>query len=176
MKVRDVMTREVISVPADASVLQAGELMVRHDISGLPVLAADGRLVGIVTERDFLRPGRPCGDLRPRALQVIAGQSAPPERYPARKVAEVMTPSPITVGEETPLEEVVRVMDSQSIKRLPVLRDGRLVGIVARGDLLRALVQSLRRVSEAVKEQEAARARLTELERQSWLQRTRSDH
>lgn len=180
MKVRDVMTRCAISVPADASVLQAGELMVRHDISGLPVTDANGHLVGIVTERDFLRPaGTSTVFRRPRWLQLITGQSMPPaepERLRERRIADVMTREPATVGEDTALEEVVRIMDSRRIKRLPVLRDGQLVGIISRGDLLRALVQSIRISSEAVIAQEAARSRVTELERQSWLQRMRPNH
>jgi CBS-domain-containing membrane protein len=109
MKIRDVMTQPAISVPVDASVLQAGELMVRHDISGLPVTDAKGHLVGIVTERDFLRPaGVSTGFRRPRWLEVITGQSIPPaepERFRERRVADVMTPEAVTVVEDTPLDE-----------------------------------------------------------------------
>ena len=117
MKVWDIMTRCAISVPADASVLQAGELMVRHDISGLPVTDANGHLVGIVTERDFLRTARTStGFRRPRWLQLLTGQSMPPaepERLCERRIADVMTREPATVGEDTALEEVVRIMDSR---------------------------------------------------------------
>ena len=73
------MTRSVISVPAEASVVQAGELMVRHDISGLPVVDANGHLVGMLTERDFLRPdGITVDTRRPRWFEVLAGRSNPP--------------------------------------------------------------------------------------------------
>jgi CBS domain-containing protein len=85
-----------------------------------------------------------------------------------------MTGDPITVSDETPLEAVVSLMDRHDFSRLPVLRDGKLVGIVARADLLRALVRSLRKTSAVSKQDEDLRARMTELERQSWLHRTRS--
>ena len=177
MEVHEVMTWSVISVPAEASVLEAGELMVRHDISGLPVVDANGHLVGMVTERDFLRPdGITVDTRRPRWFEVLAGRSNPPAgpaRCRERKVADVMTTNPVTVCEDTPLDEAARLMESRAIKRLPVLRNGELVGVVSRADLLRALVRSIREGTGPAKETEAARARLTELERQSWLHRTR---
>jgi CBS domain-containing protein len=177
MRVRDVMTPEVVTVPADASILQAGELMARYDISGLPVVDDEGHLVGIVTERDFLRPEKTTGDRpRPRWFGVLAGRSIPPaapDRFRERRVAEVMTPNPITVGEDMPLDEVVQLIELRDIKRLPVMRGDQLVGVVSRGDLLRALVQSIHNGAGAMKESQATRARLTELERQSWLHRTR---
>ena len=177
MKVRDVMTRDVVSVSADASVLQAGELMVRHDISGLPVVDTKGHLVGIVTERDFFRPDEPSAShSRPRWLQLLTGQSwlpAAPERFRERRVCDVMTRDPATVTEDASLDKVVDLMELRGIKRLPVMRDGQLVGVISRGDLLRALVISIRKDMAAAKESEAARARLTELERESWLHRAR---
>lgn len=177
MKVREAMTRDVISVPSDASILQAGELMLQHHISGMPVVDANGGVVGIVTERDFLRPLGPRGDVRrPRWFEVLAGRSTipeAPERRRERKIADVMTSDPITVTEDMPLVDVVRLMEDRRIKRVPVVREGRLVGIISREDLLRALVRSLRNRANAAKRDEAQRARLTEVERQSWLHRTR---
>lgn len=178
MKVGDVMTSRIVSVRPDASVLEACELMLKHDISGLPVVDPLGHLVGIVTERDFLRPvHRETDYLRPRWLQVLIGEAKVKEDHihaSHLKIAEVMTENPITVDDETPLEDVVRLMDAHDIARLPVLRGGKLVGIIARADLLRALVQSLRKTT-AVAEQDAdLQARMTELERQSWLHRTRT--
>jgi CBS domain-containing protein len=81
-----------------------------------------------------------------------------------------MTRNPATVTEDTPLKEVARLMETRQIKRVPVVRDGRLVGIVARADMLRALMQNLRTGTQT---DAARRARLTEIERQSWLHRTR---
>jgi CBS domain-containing protein len=174
MKVRDVMSSPVVSVAPDTSLLEAGELMLRHDISGLPVLDKEARLVGIITERDFLRPtGCGPGYKRPRWFQVLTGQAKDGFRQPSRKVADVMTAAPVTITEETPLVEVVALMDHHRIHRLPVMRNSKVVGIVSRADLLRALVQSLRKTTAISKRDEDLRARMTELERESWLHRTR---
>ena len=178
MKVGDVMTRSVISVGPDASVLEAGELMLDHDISGLPVVDAQGQLIGIVTERDFLRPPRRGTEYkRPRWFQVVTGQAGVEDGFDhqsARKIAEVMTPAPITVTEEMALDEAVRLMHDHDVTRLPVVRAGKLVGIIARADLLRALIKAVRETAVASEKDQALRARMTELERQSWLHRTRT--
>jgi CBS domain-containing protein len=175
MKVRDVMSSPVVSVRPDTSLLEAGELMLRHDISGLPVLDGEGRLVGLITERDFLRPTGSGPDYkRPRWFQVLSGQVKDGfRRQSERKVADVMTVDPVSITEETPLEEVVGLMDHHCIHRIPVMREAKLVGIVSRADLLRALVQSLRKTSAISKRDEDLRARMTEIERESWLHRTR---
>jgi CBS domain-containing protein len=175
MKARDVMTSSVVTVAPDTSLLEAGELMVKHDISGLPVMDKEARLVGLITERDFLRPTG-CGPdyKRPRWFQILTGQAKDGfRRQTERKVADVMTANPITVTEDTPLDEVVAHMDSHCIHRLPVVRGPKLVGIISRADLLRALVQSLHKTSALSKQDADIRARMTELERESWLHRTR---
>ncbi|HVY92299.1 MAG TPA: CBS domain-containing protein [Bryobacteraceae bacterium] len=174
MRARDVMTQPVVSAQTDASILEAGELMRRHHISGLPVMDETGRLVGIVTERDFLRETGDSNEApRPRWVELLrAGPklAALPERCTC-KVSEVMTHSPVTVGEDTPLEEVVRLMDHHRIKRVPVLRGTELVGVISRADLVRALAESLRKAPETKPEDVAFRQRMTELERHSWMRR-----
>jgi CBS domain-containing protein len=175
MKVRDVMTRRVISVRPETPLLEAGALMLAHHISGLPVIDANGQVVGIVTERDFLRPRGDQTAPRPRWFELI-GSSQLAERCAdcrSRTVAEVMTPAPLTVTEDTSLEQVVNLIEEHDVKRLPVVRDGRLVGVVARADLIRALVSAIRRASDLAIEDLSERARLLELERQAWMQRAR---
>jgi signal-transduction protein with cAMP-binding, CBS, and nucleotidyltransferase domain len=103
----------------------------------------------------------------------LTGQAKDGLRQSNRKVADVMTADPVTIAEEMPLEEVVALMDHHRIHRLPVMRDSEVVGIVSRADLLRALVQSLRKASAISKRDEDVRARMTEIERESWLHRTR---
>lgn len=177
MKARDIMTRHVVSVPPEASVLQAGELMLQHDISGLPVVDADGRVLGIVTERDFMRCAGTCGEVRPRWLEVVMGRAQLGDSAAQRcesRIADVMTRNPVTVTEDIPIEDIVRLMDTHRIKRVPVVRGGRLVGIIARVDLMRALVRSVRAHHSAAKSDEALRSHMAELERQTWLQRMRS--
>jgi CBS domain-containing protein len=178
MKVGDVMTTSVVSVGPEASVLEAGELMLARDISGLPVIDAQGRLIGIVTERDFLRPPRARrGEQRPRWFQVMTGGATMQDGFnhrSGRKVDEVMTPAPITVTEDTPLDEAARLMHEHDVTRLPVVRGSKLVGIVARADLLRALIKAVHETTVAVEKDRELRAHLTEIERQSWLHRTRT--
>jgi CBS domain-containing protein len=178
MKVRDIMTAPVVSTKVDSSVLEAGELMRKSHISGLPVLDDHGHLAGIVTERDFLRPpGDGTKAERPRWFELLGAEPTRLEELAAHcalKIGEVMTRDPVTVVEDTPVLEVVRLMDRRKIKRLPVMRDGQLVGIVSRADLLRALMKTLRKASELSKEEIAFRDRMAELERHAWLHRLKS--
>ena len=170
------MTRRVFSVRPEDSILQAGELMLRHDISGLPVVDSDERVVGIVTERDFMRCAG-ARDVRPRWLEVLIGRTQLRDGAAQRcesRVSEVMTRNPMTATEEMAIEDVVRLMDTHRIKRVPVARDGRLVGIISRIDLMRALVRSIRAGHGATKRDEALLSHMAELERQTWLHRTRS--
>ncbi len=143
MQVRDVMTRNVITVKPEESILVAARQMLQHRVSGLPVVDATGALVGIVTEGDFLRRGEiGTARRRPKWLEFVIGPGRLADEYvrsSGRKVAEVMTPDPSTIDEDAPLESVVELMERRRIKRLPVVRNGRLVGIVSRANLMHAL-------------------------------------
>ena len=145
MNAADVMTREVRTVEPDASILEAARLMLQHRISGLPVVDAAKKLVGIVTEGDFLRRTETGTQRRrPRWLEFIVGPGKLATEYThssGRKVHEVMTAGVHTVSEDTPLEQVVHLMERCRIKRLPVVRGQSLVGIVTRANLLRAVVR-----------------------------------
>ena len=119
MLVKDIMTHDVISVDPDASVLNAARLMLKNHISDLPVVDKNGKPVGILTEADF--------------LEFIVG----PERVAEKcKVEEIMTPDPYTVKEEDSLEHLVEEMQRRCINRLPVVRDGQMVGIVSGTNLI----------------------------------------
>ena len=143
MKAGDIMTGRVITISPDATVLEAIDLMTRNHISGLPVIDASGTLVGMVTEGDFLRRAETgTARKRPRWLEFLVGPGRLAEEYVethARKVGEVMTREPITIAEDTPLDEVVHQMEHRRVKRLPVMRGTQLVGIVSRANLMRAL-------------------------------------
>ena len=153
MQVRDVMSRNVISVTADQSVLEAVQLMLHNRISGLPVLDPTGTLIGIVTEGDFLRRGEiGTQRQRPKWLEFLVGPGRLAAEYvhsSGRKVEEVMTRRPYTVTEDDSLETVVELMERYRVKRLPVLRDGQLVGIVSRANLMHALTERARYVQGA---------------------------
>jgi CBS domain-containing protein len=137
MKVAEVMTRGVISIASTDSMKKAAQLMLQYDMSGFPALDR-GKLVGIITEGDFLRRAE-IGTERHRIrwieLVVAPGQLA--EEYAhahGRKVEEVMTRDVVTVAEDASLEEAVRLMERHHIKRLPVVKGGTMVGILSRAN------------------------------------------
>lgn len=173
MKASDVMTRRVISVRPDTSILEAARLMLENGISGLPVVDSQGQPVGIVTEGDFLRRAE-TGTERHRSpwLEFLIGPGRLANEYVhshGRKVEELMTPGPKTVAEDTPLEDVVHEMERNHIKRLPVVRDNQLVGIISRANLLHALASLARAAPPSVKDDMAIRDRvLAELDKQPW--------
>jgi len=173
MKAKDVMTEHVISITPDANVLQAARLMLQNRVSGLPVVDADGALVGIVTEGDFLRRSELGTEKRrPRWLEFLVGPGKLASEYvqaSGRKVAEIMTHELVTIGEDTPLEEIVHLMEKQRVKRLPVLRAGKLAGIVSRANLMHALASLAREAPEGAGDDAGIRARLlAELDKRSW--------
>jgi CBS domain-containing protein len=175
MKAADVMTRRVVSVSPETSVAEAVRLMLQDDISGLPVVDEHGRLAGIVTEGDFLRRAETDTERRrQRWLTFLLGPGRLAQEYVhthGRKVAEVMTPDVVSVTEYTPLREIVRLMEGRRIKRVPVTRDGKLVGIVSRANLLRAMASVAGEVGTADTDDDSEiRTRLlAELEKQPWV-------
>jgi CBS domain-containing protein len=177
MKAADVMTLGAATIRADAPIAEAARLMLQHRISGLPVLGADGRLVGIVTEGDFLRRSETHTERRrPRWLEFLLGPGRLADEYVrshGRKVAEVMTADVATVTESTPLEEVVRLMERHRIKRVPVVSGDKVVGIVSRANLLHALAR-LSEVAATPSQTDAdiRRRIIGEIQRQPWGQPT----
>lgn len=180
MKAKDVMTRHVISVAPDASILEALRLMLGHKISGLPVVDQNGTLSGIVTEGDFLRRAETDTERRrPRWLEFLLGPGMIAGDYVrshARRVDEVMTSEVFTITEEMPLRDIVTLMEKHRIKRLPVMRGDELVGIVSRANLLRALAGVAAEIAPGPKTDETIRNRvLAELEAQRWTPRDMID-
>jgi CBS domain-containing protein len=143
MKVRDVMTTPVVSIDLEAPISLAIRLMLQKKISGLPVVDAAGNLTGVVTEGDFLRRAETGTQFAPpRWLEFLMGPGPMARDYVkahGRKVSEVMTRGVKTVDEDTHLNDLVALMERNRIKRVPVLRGKKLVGIVTRANLLRAL-------------------------------------
>ena len=148
MNVSEVMTTEVATVRSDASLAEAARIMIKHRISGLPVVDASGRLVGVITEGDFLR--RTDRD-RPRWISVLlsdADAKITAKQLHERRVEEAMSRNPISVGVEASVEEIVQLMERQGIKRIPVVADGKVIGIVSRANLLLAATRRANRISE----------------------------
>jgi CBS domain-containing protein len=173
MKAEDVMTREVISIDPDATVLQAARLMLQHHISGLPVVDKEGKLVGVLSEGDFLRRRETRTERRrSRWLEFLMGPGRMASEYShshGRKVSEVMTPDVQTVDESTPLEDIVELMERRRIKRVPVLCGGQLVGIVTRSNLMHAMVSLARGAQPVAADDAAIREQLlAEIQKEQW--------
>jgi CBS domain-containing protein len=173
MKVKDVMTSPVVSIEPESAVLEAVRIMLQRHISGLPVVDKEGRLVGIVTEGDFLRRAETGTQRRrPRWLEYLVGAGRLADEYTrthGRKVHEIMTAGALTVTEDTPLDQVVRLMEKRRIKRLPVMRGNAVVGIVSRANLVHALAGLAGEVKPAAASDQAIRDRIVaELAGQSW--------
>jgi CBS domain-containing protein len=145
MRAQDVMTTHVITVTPETTVLDAAKQFVENRISGAPVVADDGRVVGVLSEGDLLRRIEigTHGEHRSSWLDFFTGGNAQAYvKSHATRVADVMTPDVIAVDVETPLTEIAALLESRGIKRVPVLRDNKLAGIVSRSNLLQALAST----------------------------------
>jgi CBS domain-containing protein len=173
MKAEDVMTREVISIDPDSTVLQAARLMLQHHISGLPVIDKEANLVGVLSEGDFLRRRETKTEKRrSRWLEFLMGPGRIAAEYShshGSKVSEVMTKEVQTVDEATALEDIVDLMERHRIKRVPVLCGGQVVGIITRSNLMHAMV-SLARVAQPAATGDAAirDQLLAEMQKEKW--------
>jgi CBS domain-containing protein len=150
MIARDVMTRDVVSVTLDTPLRKIASLLVKHRVGAVPVVDDGGAPIGIVSESDLIRPDRSAREAWRRSwLEILAeGEPLAPEflawfgsqNHNARAV---MSAPVITVNEETNLPEIAEVLTTHRIKRVPVVTDGRIVGIISCADLVRALSVSL---------------------------------
>jgi CBS domain-containing protein len=174
---QEIMTRNVITVRGDSPLPDAIALMLDHGISGLPVVNQHGDLLGMLTEGDLLRRAELGTERhRPRWLEFLRGPGALAQEYThahGRTVSEVMSPKPVVVDPDASLERVVDLMERHRIKRVPVLRQGRLVGIVSRANLLRALAVTVKALPPASPSDGAIREQLwQELSRSEWAPRS----
>jgi len=174
MRAHQIMTAKVTSVTPDTAIVDAANLMLKQHVSGLPVIDKTGTLVGIVSEGDFLRRGE-IGTLRKRSRwlrYLLLGYDRSSADYiqeHGRKVAEIITPSPVTVTEDTTLSEIVSLMERNRVKRVPVVRGGKLVGIVTRSNLLQAVASIAHDVPDPTADDNHIRKRVfDELAKQDW--------
>jgi len=174
MLAKDVMTRQVVTVPPDASVPDVARLLLERRISAVPVVAPDGRLLGIVSEGDLIRRPEVAGPRRRSWwLSLLSGAGDDPAEYVKAhggRVGDVMTRPVVTVREDTAVADIARLLEERRIKRVPVVRSGKLVGIVSRADLLRGLASLRTRARPTARATDRAiRDRLLKrLARESW--------
>jgi CBS domain-containing protein len=173
MRAHQIMTRSVITVTPETTIVEAANTMLQRHVSGLPVVDTAGKLVGIVSEGDFIHRGE-IGTKRKhsRFLTFILGAGRAANDYVhehGRRVAEIMTTEPLTINEDTEVEEIVRVMETKHVKRLPVMRGDKVVGIVSRANLLQAVASLAREVPDPTADDDHIRNRIIDaLERNDW--------
>lgn len=173
MIVADVMTRNCITIGPEATVEEAVNLMLSRHISGLFVVNKGGALAGVLTEGDLLRRDELGTERhRPWWLRMLASPARQAQDFThanGRHVRDVMTEDVLSIAQDAPLEDVVATMEKHRIKRLPVTADGRVVGVVSRADLLRALIGRVHPVEPQDTDDRSIRtAILNALEAQSW--------
>jgi CBS domain-containing protein len=173
MRAHQIMTRPVITVTPETPIIEAANIMLQRHVSGLPVVDGSGKLVGIVSEGDFMRRSE-IGTQRQRGrwLKLILGPGKAATDFVHEhggKVGEIMTPEPLTVTEDTALEEIVRLMEKHSVKRLPVVRGEQIVGIVSRANLLQAVASLARQIPDPTADDDHIRNRIIDaLEKNDW--------
>ena len=152
MRAIDVMVRDVVTVRPDTDVAEATKLLAEHDVSALPVLDEDGSLIGMLSEADLIHRAE-IGTEKHRSwwLEAVTGATTLAEEFAkshGKKVREVMTTGVISVAEETPLSDIATLFERKRIKRVPVVKDGKLVGIVSRSNLIQALASVAGRIDQ----------------------------
>jgi CBS domain-containing protein len=172
MKARDVMVSPVVTVKPSATVKEVAKVLLESRISGVPVVEDQGKLVGIVSEGDLLHRSEAGTELR-RAwwLVGLTGEETLAGEYVkahARKAADVMTTNVISAGPDAPLHELAALMETNAIKRVPIVDNGRLVGIVSRANLLQAVAGARPEVEVPLADQGIREELLAHLQRQAW--------
>lgn len=174
MRVKDVMTCPVISVATNASLSEAIAFMIQNKLSGLAVLDDTGQLCGLVSEGDLMRRVELGSGMADESWWArLLSSKGPAETYRrtnGRRVADVMTHHPITIEEGDTLGNAARLMQKHRIKRLPVLRDKTLVGMLSRADFVKALQIFVEPAYEeaAISDVEIKARILVEVDHQTW--------
>jgi CBS domain-containing protein len=173
MRVEEFMTRRVITITPDTTLLAAAKLMLEHRVGGLPVVNAAGGIIGVFSESDLLREE---GEEGSPWLDIMVGQDEKPAaalKLNTRKVADIMTRQLITIAPSASIAEACRLLHDHRLRRLPVVESDKLVGMIARVDLVRAVATSAEKASPQPASDVSVETRLAEMERQIWRNRAR---
>jgi len=172
MKARDVMTPDVVTVAPNTPVMGVARLLAERHISAVPVTDADRKVLGLVSESDLMRQVAGRDDETPGFFRsLFADPARMAEQYVkshGRTAADIMTTQMVTVTEETPVGEIAEMLEKANIRRVVVVREGRLAGIVSRADLLRALVSPPTTAPVDTSDEGIYRAVLGEMKKQPW--------
>ncbi len=173
MKASAVMVSNVITVSPEATVQDVAELLLQHRISAVPVVGADGKMLGIVSEGDLInRTETQTSHRKSWWLDALASKDTLAADYiksHSRKVADVMTRNVITASPDTPVANIAALLEKNGIKRVPIVVDGRLVGIVSRANLLQGLASLKNKAPEQRPADAAIRAQvMAKLKNEPW--------
>jgi CBS domain-containing protein len=174
MKAADVMVTNVIAVGPDASVQDVARILLSSRISGVPVVGADGKLLGIVSEGDLMhRFEAGTGRKRPWWLAILTGREVLASEFVrehSRKVTDVMTRQVVTATPDTPLANIANLLEKNAIKRVPIVENGKVVGVVSRANLLQALAcqDKPMRAASALDDAKIRENVLTQLKAEPW--------
>ena len=172
MKARDVMVAPVITVKSSSTVKEVAQTLVDRRISAVPVIDDAGKLVGIISEGDLMHRAETGTELRYRWwIRLVGGDASLPADYikaHARRAADIMTQNVITATPETPLDEIAVLLERNSIKRVPIVREGQLVGIVSRANLVQALATLPRGLEIPLSDSNIREKLLSHLREQPW--------
>ncbi|WP_439400085.1 CBS domain-containing protein (plasmid) [Bradyrhizobium sp. PMVTL-01] len=173
MQARDVMVSPVITVDASATIREVAQLLLARRISAVPVVNADNKILGIVTEGDLIHRAE-AGTERPYSwwLRLLTGDAQLATDYVkshAVKVEDVMTRDVVTAAPETPLHEIAMQLEANQIKRVPIVNQyGQLIGIVSRPNLLQAIASARPKLEVSLSDASIRTRFLEELKKQSW--------
>jgi CBS domain-containing protein len=174
MKAADVMVTNVISVGPDACVQDVARTLLSARISAVPVVGSDGKLLGMVSEGDLMRRVEAgTGRTRPWWLAILTGKEVLAAEFVkehTRKVTDVMTRDVVTAAPETPLSTIANLLEKNAIKRVPIVQDGKVVGIVSRANLLQALASLSKQaeVATSINDSKIREKVITRLNAEQW--------
>jgi CBS domain-containing protein len=173
MRARDLMTRDPVTLPPDTPLALVARILAERGISGAPVVDTDGRLLGMVTESDLIRRlAAPEDEPRNWLAEFFtpAGrQAARFARTHGQTARDVMTTGLVTAQEDTPIAVIAKVFEERGVRRVPVVRDGKLVGIVARADLIRSLLVPEGSLAEDAPDERIRREIAEAMRQQPWV-------
>ena len=145
LKAKDIMTPDVITIQAEATVEELARILIEHKISGVPVVDGNKKILGIVTENDLIRKNKRFHIptvIRLFDAYILLGSGKAEEeikKMAATTVDEIYIRKVVTINEETSMEDIATIMSEQHVHLLPVLRDATVVGIVGKADVVRAM-------------------------------------
>lgn len=171
MQAKDIMTTDVVTIDPDSDVTNVAKTFLDHRISAAPVVDRNGVVVGVVSEGDLMRRAR-SAPKRSWWLSLVADPTAQFVRERGTRVRDIMTSTVVSVSAEISLSDAARILESNNIKRVPVIEGGRLIGLVSRADILRGLVALGESQDRPVPEDHEIREQIVELIRQqteAWM-------